>query len=435
MGRLVISGGHVVDPTCGIDQVCQVTIEDGQILAITKTSQRSSTSSTLTQQAHEVLDATGLWVVPGLIDLHVHLRQPGNTEAETIASGSRAAASGGFTAVVCMPNTQPVLDRAEVVSELMQIIQREALVGVFPAAALSHGLQGLRASDLDSLVKSGAVALSDDGVGTRDPQVLAQALDYSQRTKTCVMVHAEDKNVSVSGVLRSGPVARRAGLVGYSAQAETRRVLRDISILKKTGGHLHLQHLSTVGALNAVRRAKDQGLNVTCEVTPHHFTLCDEDIPDDQNPNFKMNPPLGRPYEREALRQALADGTVDAIATDHAPHTESKKRLGFTKAPFGVIGLETALPLSLRLYHEGLVDRMRLIELLSLAPARILGIEAGSLEVGKTADITILDPQSEWVVDPDNLYSLSKNSPFVGWTMKGKAVYTLVGGKVVRLDS
>ncbi len=422
----------MIDPANRLDRPMDVVVEAGRIFLVC----RPGDPRTRPGRGDRVLRAAGLWVLPGLIDLHVHLRQPGMARAETVETGTRAAAAGGFTTVVCMPNTSPPLDEPAVIRRLAAVIREKARVRVHIAAALSVGLQGRRPTDLRALLAAGAAVFSDDGKGTACSRVLAHALLCSAELGPPVLVHAEDRRLSAGGVMRAGPKARKLGLPGIPAASERVRVERDLKTLSRTGGRLHLQHLSTLGALRAVRRAKQRGLPVTCEVTPHHLFLTDEDVaasggPRGPDPDLKMNPPLGRPAEREALREALADGTVDALATDHAPHTRATKKHGFERASFGVIGLETALPLALMLVEQGVIDRARAVDLMTAGPARVLGIQAGSLTPGLPADICLVDPDRAWRVVPQRLRSRSQNTPFAGWTMQGRAVCTLVGGKQV----
>jgi dihydroorotase len=432
MARLCIRGGRVIDPANRLDAPMDLVVRRGRI----ETLCRPGAAAGRPGAADRVIDARGLWVVPGLIDLHVHLRQPGMGRAETVATGTRAAAAGGFTRLVCMPNTRPALDHPRVVRKLARLVGKDALVEVHMAAALSVGLAGRRSTDLEALLQAGASCWSDDGAGTARADVLARALSASARLGPAVMVHAEDRRLTAGGVMRKGPIARRLGLAGISPASERVRVERDIGLAARTGGRLHLQHLSTIGALSAVRRAKRRGLAVTCEVTPHHLILCDEDLeascgPRGPDPNFKMNPPLGTRIERDALRAALVDGTVDALATDHAPHTRVSKARGFEQAPFGVIGLETALPLILRLVEQGLIDRSRAIALMTSGPAGVIDCGAGRLETGGRADITLVDPKLRYLLEPRRLRSRAANTPFAGWTMTGRAVSTLVAGKQV----
>ncbi|MBN2493591.1 MAG: dihydroorotase [Deltaproteobacteria bacterium] len=423
-----------MDPSQGHDCAADVTIgADGRIEAV---SALPGVRKGPALSAGRCIRADGLWVLPGLVDLHVHLRQPGMTRAECVASGTAAAAAGGFRRIVCMPNTRPVLDDPGVLRSLVRRIRDEAVVDVHPAAALSVDLAGRELSPLAALREAGAEALSDDGMGTGRSEVLAEALRFGARHGLVVMVHAEDRRLSGCGVMNAGPVARRLALPGIPAAAERVRVERDLRVLARAGGRLHFQHLSTLGALNAVRRAKAAGLGVTCELTPHHLTLSDRDLERsadrraEPDPDFKMNPPLRGPGVCDALRAALADGTADALATDHAPHLPGAKRLGFARAPFGVIGLETALALTIEMIHQGLVDRMRAVALWTSGPARILGREA-SLAPGGPADLILVDPEASWIVEPGKLRSRSANTPFKGRALRGKVLWNLIAGREV----
>ncbi len=409
-----------------------VVVEDGKIsaLPLSKDAQNDRQASDV------ILDAENCLVMPGLVDLHVHLRQPGMTAAEDLVSGTRAAAAGGFTTIVCQPNTKPVLDHPRLLQKLNADIRSLALVRVIASAALSVGLRGQSLSPLADLAKAGAGALSDDGVGTRDPRLLRSALRAAQDLDLTVLVHCEDHEQSAGGVMTAGVVARRLGLAGIPAAAERLATQRAIGALRRAGGRLHIQHVSTVGALAAIRRAKAEGLPVSCEVTPHHLFLTAQDIeiraqgagPDS---NLKMNPPLRSRRDLEALRRGLTDGSIDAIATDHAPHTRAAKALGFVKAPFGVTGMETALSLTLRLVNEGVLTLNQAISLLTVGPARLLQLPAGVLRPGAPADLTVVDPKKNWRVVPAKMKSRSRNTSFSGWEMPGKVKWTIVGGKIV----
>jgi dihydroorotase len=426
---MIVFGGRVVDPTQKLDRIMDVIVENGRIAALRAP---GKTHKKIPAKEHSI-DAQGMWIFPGLIDLHVHLREPGFLKAETVATGTRAAAAGGVTPVVCMPNTNPVLDGGKVLSRLVESIRRRAVVRVLPAAALSVGLLGKKVTDVDALVKSGAAVFSDDGIGTERENLLAKVLRKAQDLGLTILAHCEDRRVSQEGVMNAGLIARRLGLPGYPVEAESESIRRHLVTLKKTGGRLHIQHVSTKKSLDLIRGAKAAGLPVSCEVTPHHLFLTERDVELSfgQNANLKMNPPLRSSADVEALRKGLSDGTVDAVATDHAPHLASAKKKGFLKAPFGVVGLETALPLMLRLVRERVLLLKRAVELLTMGPAGILGVEAGSLKVGRPADMVILDPRETWTVISGLLHSRSKNSAFEGWKMQGRVVWTLVGGKPV----
>ena len=399
MARLLILGGRVVDPASRINRRMDVIVRGGRIEALSRRVRK--------KKSDRVLDAAGLLVLPGLIDMHVHLRDPGMTAAENVASGTRAAAAGGFTIVVCMPNTKPVLDNPKV---LKALLRKKARVRVLPAPALSLGLRGKRLSNIEALARAGAGALSDDGIGTADEKILGKALRRGMNCGLTVLVHCEDHNLS--GRAREDRATRAA-----------------LAALKKSGGRLHVQHVSTAGALAAIRAAKKRGLPVSCEVTPHHLFLTAKDVHGD--PNMKMNPPLRKEADRRALLRGLKDGTVDAVASDHAPHTREAKGRGFEKAPYGVTGLETTLPLVLRLVKEKRISLLRAVELLTRGPARALGIAAGTLKPGEPADISVVDPGHRWRVIPSRMKSRSRNTAFAGWELRGKTEWTIVAGRVV----
>ncbi len=408
MAGLFILGGRVVDPAGGLDRRMDVIVSGGRIQAVRRPGRARP------QRGDRVLDASGLLVLPGLIDMHVHLRDPGMTGAEDVGSGTRAAAAGGFTTVVCMPNTKPVLDDRTVLERLVNKIRRTARVRVLPAPALSLGLRGKRLSDIEALARAGAGALSDDGIGTADSEILGAALRRGMDCGLTVLAHCQDHALS-------------------GRAAEDRATRAALRALARDGGRLHVQHVSTAGALAAVKAAKRRGLPVSCEVTPHHLFLTKSDVaasgaPD---PNLKMNPPLRTERDRRALLAGLSDGTVDAVASDHAPHTRAAKQVGFADAPCGVTGLETTLPLVLRLVEQKLVPLDRAVALLTCGPARALGTAAGTLRPGADADVTVVDPGREWRVLPSRMKSRSRNTAFAGWELRGKTEWTIVGGRVV----
>jgi dihydroorotase len=375
------------------------------------------------------IDARGCWIVPGLIDLHCHLREPGYEYKETVATGTAAAVAGGFTAVACMANTDPVNDSAAVTRYILERAAEAGRARVYPIGALSQGLAGERLAEIGEMRSAGIVAVSDDGKPVTDAGLMRHALEYCAMFGIPIVDHAEDPGLA-GGSMHEGRTSIRLGLRGIPAAAEEVMVSRDIALAELTGGRLHVAHASTRGTIELVRAAKARGVHVTAEATPHHFTLTEEAVAE-YDGNAKMNPPLRGADDREALRAALADGTIDVIATDHAPHHRDEKEVEFENAAFGIVGLETALPLSLRLVEERVLTPTEWVRRLSTRPAEILGVLGGSLRPGAIADVTIVSPEAAWRVEASALKSKSKNSPFLGWTMKGKALFTLVGGRVV----
>jgi dihydroorotase len=422
MGTLLIRDGRVVSPRDGIDGNLDVLIEDGVIWQV---------APDIQLQADQTIDARRCVISPGLIDLHVHLREPGGEESETLETGLRAAVAGGFTAVCVMPNTFPVIDQARAVDTIIEKASRLGLARVFPIAAASFGSDGETLTDFAELVDAGAVAFSDDGKPLKTAALLETALEKAKSLGTPIIDHCEDLSLSSTGVLHRGQVAARLGFKGIPAAAEDVCVARDLVLASSTGGHLHVAHLSTAGAMQMIRTAKNNQIRVTCEVTPHHFTLTDSAVAE-HGSNAKMNPPLRGASDRSALLVGLADGTVDAIATDHAPHSPALKQKPLDSAPFGVIGLETALGLGItELVETGRISLPRLIELMSSNPARIINRPLGSLSIGHAADMTVFDPEQTWVYRAKEGRSKSRNSPFDGWKLQGQVVATIVGGKVV----
>ncbi len=425
---LLIRGGRVIDPATNTDAELDILLRDGRVAELAHRSK-------LIGRAAETLDARGLIVAPGLVDLHVHLREPGQWHKETIGTGTAAAVAGGFTSVCPMPNTSPVNDSAEITT-WMQQAARGAVVNVFPIAAATLGSKGEQITDFYALQRAGAVAFTDDGKPVLDDKLMREALSLAARLKVPVIQHAEDTRMTAGATMNDGPVAFRLGLRGMTAEAESKIVERDIELARATQGHLHVAHLSTAAALKAVRRGKRDHIRVTCEVTPHHFTLLDENI-GEYDSNYKMNPPLRSAADREALLAALADGAIDAIATDHAPHAQHEKQVEFDRAPFGIIGLETALALAItRLHREKNVPLRRLVELLSTNPARIMNLRGrGSLAPGSHADVVIFDPKKRWTYHASQSLSKSRNTPFDGWTFTGKVMATIVSGNFVYRSS
>ncbi|MFQ5723910.1 MAG: dihydroorotase [Terriglobia bacterium] len=422
MKPLLIRNGRVVDPASGLDDRRDVLIKGGRIAGVEKKIESADA---------QVFEATNLIVAPGFLDMHVHLREPGQEGAETIESGTRAAAAGGFTAVAAMPNTQPVNDTPLVTRAILAQAAQGNGVRVYPIGAVTKGSQGEELAEIESLRAAGAVALSDDGRPIANSRILRRALEYAAALNMVVIDHCEEPQLSEGGVMHEGEWSLRLGLRGLPALAEQLPVMRNAVTAALTGGRMHIAHLSTRGALEAVRSAKREGVPLTCEVTPHHFSLTDEACRD-YDTRTKMNPPLRTPDDVAALLEGLADGTVDAIATDHAPHTATEKQTDFESAPFGIIGLETALGLALeKLYHTGKISLVRLVELFSTNPARILGVEGGQLKVGAPADLTLFDLERAWTYRSEEGFSKSRNSPFDGRRFRGGPVATLVSGKVV----
>jgi dihydroorotase len=425
---LLIKGGHVIDPASRIDGPMDVLLRDGNVAEV-------APANKIRGSADEKFDARGLVVAPGFIDLHVHLREPGQSHKETIATGSTAAAAGGFTSVCCMPNTSPVIDSPEWVNWVRQP-ERGAVVNVFPIAAATHHSKGAVLTDFRGLQEAGAVAVTDDGKPILEEAVMREALRTGAQLNLPVIQHAEDTRATAHCSMHEGPTSFRLGLRGMTVAAEAEVVDRDVQLAQMTGGRLHIAHLSTAEALKPVRRAKRAKVAVTCEITPHHFTLIDENV-GDYNTNFKMNPPLRSAFDREAILVALADGTVDAIATDHAPHALHEKQVEFERAPFGITGLETALGLAItRLYRDHKMPLARIVELFTAGPARVLGLRGrGTLARGSYADVTIFDPKKRWTFAAAKSRSKSRNTPFDGWPLTGKVVATIVAGKIVHREA
>nr|WP_320011094.1 dihydroorotase [uncultured Desulfobulbus sp.] len=412
-----IVNGRIIDPVNGIDRTGDLLIRDGAIVE----------ADTELPAETPVIDAGGCWVVPGLIDMHVHLREPGEEYKEDILTGAQAAASGGFTAVACMPNTKPVNDNAAITAMILAKAA-EAAVRVYPVGAISLSSNGQQLAELGEMQAAGAVAVSDDGHPVRDSQLMRRALEYASNFKLPVISHSEEASLS-TGVMNEGPVATRLGLKGIPTAAESIMVYREIALAEITGTPVHIAHVSAAMSLDLIRAAKARGVQVTAETAPHYFTLTDEAV-SDYDTNTKMNPPLRSAADRSAVRAALADGTLDAIATDHAPHSILEKEVEFDHAANGIIGLETSLPLGLALVREEILEPSHLVALMSANPARILGLPGGSLSPGMVADITLIDPEREFTYSADQVVSKSRNTPFLGWKLQGRAVMTMVGGEI-----
>ena len=422
---LLIKGGHLIDPAAKVDAPMDLLLRDGRVAEV-------AAPNKIRGGADEKFDAKGLIVAPGFIDLHVHLREPGQGYKETIATGTAAAAAGGFTTVCAMPNTQPVVDTPDWVNWLRQP-ERGAVVNVFPIAAATRGSKGGTLTDFAALQRAGAVAVTDDGKPILDDDVMRMALRLGAELNLPVVQHAEDTRVTENCSMHAGPTSFRLGLRAMPASAEAVIVDRDVTLAQQIReSRLHVAHLSTADALKAVRRGKRAKARVSCEVTPHHFTLIDENV-GEYDTNFKMNPPLRSNADREAILVALADGTVDAIATDHAPHARHEKQVEFERAAFGITGLETALALAItKLHREYRVPLSRIVELFTSGPARVFDLSGrGSLVRGSFADVTIFDPKKRWTFEAGKSRSLSQNTPFSGWQFTGNVRATIVGGKIV----
>jgi len=423
--KLLISNGHLIDPLAPENTGMSVLIEDGIVKGWLK-------SGEAPPEGCEIFDATGLLVAPGFIDLHVHLREPGQEHKETIATGCAAAVAGGWTSVCPMPNTNPVNDNAAITRYMIEQAERAGLANVFPIGAITKSSDGSELAEMGEMKVAGAVAVSDDGRPVPNAGMMRRAMQDAKDFDLPGVDHCEDKSLSSGGVMHEGRVSLLLGLKGMPALAEDVDVVRDIILAKETGAHIHIAHVSTKGAIEAVRRAKNEGINVTCEVTPHHFTLTDKSV-EGYDTNTKMAPPLRSEDHLEAIIEGIKDGTIDAIATDHAPHHADEKALEYDRAPFGITGLETAVGLAFNeLVHKGVIGLERLVEMCSANPARIFRLAGrGTLKPGSIADVTIIDPQRTWTYRGADSRSKSRNSPFEGWQFTGRAVTTIVGGKIV----
>jgi dihydroorotase len=420
---ILIKQVRVIDPG-NRDDICDVLIAGDTIGDV----KPAGTLSMLPEETTQI-DGKGLWLTPGLIDLHVHLREPGQEYKETILTGSQAAAAGGFTAVCAMPNTDPVNDDPTVTDYILRKADQAGLIRVYPVAAISRGLGGEHLCEYGELKAAGAVGVSDDGRPVMNSQLMRRAMEYASGFGLRVISHCEDLPLAAGGAMNEGPRATQMGLPGIPDAAESVMVTRDIALARLTGVSVHIAHVSAKTSVEAIRRAKADGIPVTAETAPHYFTLTDAAV-EGYNTHAKMNPPLRGEEDREAVRQALADGTLDAIATDHAPHSSQEKLVEFDRAANGIIGLETSLPLGLKLVNEGVLTPEMLIERMAKAPARILGLENG-VRPGLKADLTLIDPDGNFTVQAESFKSKSRNTPFEGWSLTGKAVMTIVGGKIV----
>jgi dihydroorotase len=425
---LFIEGGRVVDPASGTDGVRTVVVRDGKVAEVSERVERPRDA--------RAIDARGRWVTPGFVDLHVHLREPGQEYKETVATGARAAVAGGFTTICAMPNTKPVNDNASVTELVLARAAAAGLARVVPVGCISRAQAGEDLAEYGELKAAGCPVVSDDGKPVVSSGLMRRALEYARAFGLVVAVHEEDPALVGKGVMHEGAASTRLGLKGIPAAAEDVMVLRDLALLELTGGRLHVQHVSTRGAVRAIRDAKKRGLAVTAEATPHHLALTDEDVAaSGYATDYKMNPPLRSADDVKAVREGLADGTLDAIATDHAPHSAVEKDLEFDAALNGIVGLETAFSVCLDLVKKGVLPEKRLFEALTVGPARAFGLAAGTLAKGAPADVAVLDPGAEWTVDPEKLHSRSRNTPWKGKRLPGRCVYTIVGGRIVHGES
>ncbi|MBI4228238.1 MAG: dihydroorotase [Deltaproteobacteria bacterium] len=423
--KMLLKAGHIIDPSEKLDIVGDILIEDGRIKGFP-----SNTKAIVKDKGVRIIDASGKIVSPGFVDLHVHMREPGFEYKETIRTVCEAGAAGGFTSLVCMPNTNPVNDNATVTEYILLKARKEGIVNVFPIGAITKGQAGESLAHIGEMYEAGCVGISDDGFPVMNSRVMRHAMEYVMAFDIPVVSHAEDLNLSGGGVMNEGHVSNRLGLRGIPNASEEVMVARDITLAGLTGARLHIAHVSAAGSVQLIRDAKARGIKVTAEVTPHHFMLTDEVILD-YDTNAKVNPPIRTKEDVDAIREGLRDGTIDVIATDHAPHTEDEKKVEFDLAPFGISGLETALPLSLKLVKERVLNLPEMIKKLTINPAQIVKIGRGTLKVGSIADIVIFDLDKGVTVDRMKFRSKGKNSPFHGWKLSGCVEYTIVGGRIV----
>ncbi|MBN2136341.1 MAG: dihydroorotase [Sedimentisphaerales bacterium] len=422
--ELLVKNGRVIDPANGIDTKADVLVAGGKIVQVGRVDPAAAKS------AKKVIDAEGMLVSPGLIDIHVHFREPGDEEEETIASGSAAAVAAGFTSVVCMPNTNPIIDNETDVEYIHRKGRQARKTHVYTMGAITKGLKGVELAEMGMMIEAGAVGFTDDGCGVQDPAVMLRALKYASMFDVVIAQHCQDDGFAANGVMNAGYFSTILGLPGIDALAEEAMLWRDIQLVKKTNVRYHAQHISTAGSVELIRSAKAASLPVTCEVSPHHLLLTDENCCE-YDTNYKVNPPLRSGKDIEAIRRAVGEGLVDALATDHAPHLQSEKELEFLAAPFGIASLECALGLYVKaLIQPGIIDWPGLISLMTSRPAKIIGIDKGTLARGAQADITIIDPDAEYEIDVNTFVSKSRNCPYHGWKIKGKAIKTIVQGEV-----
>jgi len=419
--KILIANGHVIDPG-RFNGVADVLIDEGRVVAVGPHLKAPAGATKI--------DATGRLVLPGFVDLHVHFREPGFEYKESIQSGAAAAVAGGFTSVCCMPNTNPVNDNQAITKLMLDRAREAGLANIFPIGAITKGSEGKELAEIGDLRRAGCVAISDDGKPVMNSLVMRRAMEYALAFDVPVVDHCEDLHLAEGGCMNEGAISTELGLPGMPSAAEDVMVARNVALAELTGARLHLAHISTEGSVRMVREAKSRGLKVTAEACPHHFTITEETVRG-YNTYAKMNPPLRTWKDVQAIKEGLRDGTIDVIATDHAPHATQEKQLGFTEAPFGIVGLETALPLTLALVEEGVLSLESAIDKLSTAPAKAFSLDKGTLAVGADADVAIVDQQEQWEVDPAKFYSKSRNTPFAGWKVKGRVTTTIVGGRVV----
>jgi dihydroorotase len=423
---LLLKGGRILDPSQAMNDVGDLLITNGVVEAAGRLGEVRRDGGAL-----EVIDCDGLVISPGFVDVHCHLREPGREEVETIATGARAAAAGGFTAVCAMPNTDPVTDNQAAVGFIIRQAQRAGGARVYPIGAISIGQRGETLAEFGEMVGAGAVAVSDDGKPVVSAQLMRTALEYARTFGIPVADHCEDPTLAAGGAMNEGLMSARLGLRGIPPEAEEIMAIRDMLLARRTGGHIHLCHMSTQGSVELIRWGKERGIRVTAEVCPHHLSLTDEAV-DGYNTNAKMNPPLRTAADVAALQQAVRDGTIDVIATDHAPHHYDEKEREFADAPNGIVGLETALAVNLTwLVHAGIVDLPTLVERMSCAPARLFNLPGGTLRRGTAADVTVFDPDATWTVDPSRFCSKGRNTPYTGRTLRGRVELTVVDGRVI----
>jgi dihydroorotase len=420
--KILIKSGRVLDPSTGVDEIRDILITDGKI---------AKSAKDITEEADSMIDADGCFVMPGLIDLHVHLRDPGLEYKEDIITGSKAAVKGGYTTICPMPNTKPATDCAEVVKYVRDKAAKAGLLNVLPVGAVTIGQAGEQPTDIAEMKAAGICAISEDGKSVMNANVYRTAMREAARLGIPVMAHCEDISLVAGGTMNAGKKSEELGQKGISNSVEDVITARDILLAKETGARLHLCHCSTEDSVRMVREAKADGLPITAEVCPHHFTLCEDDIKEN-DANYKMNPPVRSRRDLEALRQGLKEDVFDVISTDHAPHSAEEKSRGFEKSPFGIVGSETAVALTItELVEKGVITPMQMAEKMSYNPAKVIGIDRGSLAVGKIADVTIIDPKAEYVIDKNTFESKGKNTPFDGWKVRGKVLYTIVDGRIV----